>query len=169
MHKKMLVLIVMFGLCCGTALAQEKKPGNSMAEWLKGLQQKIAKITPKKTLPQSTMVAGVRGAKEESQTKLYWKGKKGEEQITEEELSEFREGVDFAAKGERARAVHELEEFMKLYPDSALIPDAKKTLDLVKAELKEEQKTEKVEEKKIEKKEDKKEEPKQEPKEVKKP
>jgi len=32
---------------------------------------------------------------------------------------------------------------MKLYPDSALIPDAKKTLDLVKAEMKVDTKDEK--------------------------
>ena len=169
MHKKLLVLIIMLAVCSGTAAAQEKKSGYGMAEWLKGLQQKIAKIAPKKTLPQSTMVAGVRGAKEESQTKLYWKGKKGEEQVTEEELKEFTEGVDLAAKGDRPGAVHEFEEFMKQFPDSALIPDAKKTLDLVKLDLKNEQKAENVEEKKVEKKEDKKEEPKQEPKEEKKP
>ena len=138
MVKKLIVLIMVMGLCCTAALAQEqgKKVGPSISEWLKGLQQRIAQIVPKKSVPQSTIVAGVRGAKEDAAIKLYWKGKKGDEPVTEEELSEFKKGIDLAAKGERTEAVKELQEFMKQYPDSALIPDAKKTLDLVKAEEK---------------------------------
>lgn len=116
------------------AQANEKKTGPGIVEWLKDLQRKIEQIVPKKTIPVSTGVAGVRGAKEDSQVKLYWKGKKGEEAITEEELAGFKKGLDSAEKGDKAGAVRELEEFMKQYPDSALIPDAKKTLDLVKAE-----------------------------------
>jgi TolA-binding protein len=122
-------------MCCATAIAQEQehKVGPRISEWLKSLQQKIAQIAPKKAIPQSTTVAGVRGAKEGASIKLYWKGKKGEEPVTEDELAELKEGLDFAAKGDNAAAIQELEEFLKQYPDSALIPDVKKTLDLVKA------------------------------------
>lgn len=118
------------------ALAQEheKKTGPTIVEWLKGLQKKMDQIVPKKTIQVSTGVAGVRGAKEDTQLKLYWKGKKGEETVTEEELAGFRKGLDLAANGDKSAAAKELEEFMKQYPESALIPDAKKTLDLVKAE-----------------------------------
>jgi len=145
MYKKLFTPILLISLCCLPALAQEqeKKIGPSIAEWLKGLQQKIALIAPKKALPQSTMVAGVRGAKEDSSSKIYWKGKKGEEPVTEEELAEFKEALEFASKGDHARAIHELEEFMKLYPDSALVPDVKKTMDMVSAEMKSEKKEEK--------------------------
>lgn len=145
MFRKLFVLIMVIVLGSGAAFAQEqeKKPGSSIAEWLKGLQQRIAQLQPKKTMPQGTIVAGVRGAKEDSSTKLYWKGKKGNEVVTEEELAEFKEGVELATKGDKERAIHELVEFMKLYPDSALIPDAKKTLDLVKAEMKVDTKDEK--------------------------
>ena len=59
-----------------------------------------------------------------------------DEPVTDAELSEFRKGIDLAVKGERTEAVKELQEFMMQYPDSALIPDAKKTLDLVKKEEK---------------------------------
>ncbi len=142
MNGKTSVLLLIVGLCFSTAFAQEqqRKPGPTIAEWLKGLQQKIAHIAPKKTVPMSTGVAGVRGAKEDAQAKLYWKGKKGEETVSEEELALFRKGVDFAGDGDKAAAIRELEEFMKKFPDSSLVPDAKKTLDLVKAEKKSEEK-----------------------------
>lgn len=136
MNKKVFTGTLIVFLCCATvALAQEQK-GSTLAEWLKGIQKKIDQIVPKKTLPVTTSVAGARGAKEDTSSKLYWKDKKGDEPVTEEEMKEFKEGIEQAAKGDKAGAVKGLEEFMKQYPDSALIPDAKKTLDLVKAEEK---------------------------------
>ena len=136
MTKKLSAVIVLMVMCCTVATAQtpEKKAGPGISEWIKGLQQKIAQLIPKKSVSQETVVAGVRGAKENASTTLYWKGKKGEEPVTEEELAEFKKGVDLAAGGNQAEAVKVLQEFMKQHPDSALIPDAKKTVDLVKAE-----------------------------------
>jgi TolA-binding protein len=85
----------------------------------------------------STGVAGVRGAKEDStKNKLYWKGKKGDEAVTEEELKEFKEGLALAEAGKTPEAIQEFEEFLKQHPDSALVPDTKKSLDLLKAEAK---------------------------------
>lgn len=148
MLKKLFVFVVIAGLCCTPALAQEKK-GSALSEWLKGMQKKISRIVPKKSAPhQSTGVAGVRGAKDDASVKLYWKGKKGDELVTEEEMSIFKEGLESAQKGDRAGAIKGLEDFMKKYPDSALIPDAKKTLDLVKLEAQEEGKSEVKDEKK---------------------
>lgn len=135
-----LIIIGAVAAICSTAFAegqqQQQGQGAVVSEWLKALQKKIEQIMPKKSLYVTTGVAGVRGAKEEGQAKLYWKGKKGEEVVTEEELVRFKKAVDIAASGDRASAVKELEEFMKQYPDSGLIPDAKKTLDLVKTEAK---------------------------------
>ena len=144
MFKKMFALVVVVGMCCSVAFAQEaeKKAGPSISQWLKGLQLKLAQIAPRKSVPQATIVAGVRGAKGDASTKLYWKGKKGEEPVTEEEMSEFKKGVELAMKGDKPGATTQLTEFMKQYPDSSLIPDAKKTLDLVKFELKDEVKPE---------------------------
>jgi TolA-binding protein len=119
------------GLCCTAALAQEQK-GSSLADWLKTIQKKIDKIVPKKIVPLSTGVAVMRGTKEDASVKLYWKGKKSDELVTEEEMTEFKASIDLAARGERAAAITGLEKFLTQYPDSALIPDAKKTLDLVK-------------------------------------
>jgi len=79
MNKKIFILIIIAGLCSSivSAQEQEKKPGPGISEWLKGLQRKMEQMVPKKTVPLSTGVAGARGAKEDSQVKLYWKGKKG--------------------------------------------------------------------------------------------
>ncbi len=128
------VLCLAAGAVQAADMDQDRKPGPSISAWLKGLQRKMEQIVPRKSIAPSTGVAGVRGAKEDSRTTLYWKGKKTEEAVSEEELKEFEEGVAFASKGDKANAVRELEEFMKQYPDSSLIPDAKKTLDLVKLE-----------------------------------
>ena len=132
MTKKLVSLIVAVILCCATAVLAQEKSESALSAWIKSIQQKIDQIVPKKSLALTTGVAGTRGAKEEGATKLYWKGKKGDETITLEELKTFRSSVDLAAKGDKDGSVKALEEFMKQYPDSALIPDAKKTLDLVK-------------------------------------
>ncbi len=136
MHKKIFALVLIFGLCSLTAAAQQmqEKKSTGLSDWLKDIQKKIEQIIPKKSLPVTTGVAGVRGSKEDSQAKLYWKGKKGDEAVTEGELAKFKTGLDLAAKGDQQASVKELEDFMKQYPDSALIPDVKKTLDMVKAE-----------------------------------
>jgi TolA-binding protein len=133
--KKIVILAVLVCLSVTLALAQdrERKDGPSIAEWVKGLQKKLEQIVPRKSVPLSIVVVGVRGAKEDSQPKLYWKGKKDDEAVTEEELTKFKSAIDAVEKGDRTGATKGLEEFMKHYPDSALIPDAKKTLDLVKA------------------------------------
>jgi len=135
MFNKLFSLIIITGLCCSPAIAQEQK-GLSLADWLKVIQKKIDKIVPKKIQPLSTGVTGIRGTREDASVKLYWKGKMNDEPVTDAELSEFKKGIDLAAKGEPTEAVKELQEFMMQYPDSALIPDAKKTLDLVKKEEK---------------------------------
>jgi TolA-binding protein len=136
MYKKTFALVLIIGLCATVVAAQDtqEKKSAGFSDWLRGIQKKIEQIIPKKSLPVTTGVAGVRGAKEDSQVKLYWKGKKGDEAVTEGELAKFKTGVELAAKGDKQASVKELEDFMNQYPDSPLIPDVKKTLDMVKAE-----------------------------------
>lgn len=134
MPKKLFSCLVIIGLCCATTVLAQEQKDSALSNWLKTIQKKIENILPRKEIATSTGVAGVRGAKQDSQVKLYWKGRKGETVVTEEELGKFKSSVELAGKGDRAGAAKGLEEFMKQYPDSALIPDAKKTLDLVKAE-----------------------------------
>ena len=134
--RKIVIFAILFCLSVTTALAQEqeRKAGPSISEWLKGLQKKLEQIVPRKSVPLSIVVAGGHGAKDDSQLKLYWKGKKDDEAVTEEELTKFKLAINAVEKGDRTGAIKELAEFMKQYPNSALIPDAKKTLDLVKEE-----------------------------------
>jgi hypothetical protein len=143
MKKGLLAMVSILILCGGVASAEERSAAQEtgLTRWLKDLQKKIELVVPRKSLPVSTGVAGVRGAKEDSRSdKLYWKGKKGAEPVTEEEMHEFQEAIQFAEKNARIEAMRELEEFMKRYPDSALVPDAKKTLDLLRVAEKEEKK-----------------------------
>ena len=136
MIKRLIVSFGVFALCVTAVPAQEKKE-SGFSSWFKDLQKKIDVIAPRKSLPVSTGVAGVRGAKDDSgRSKLYWKGKKGEEPVTEEELAEFREGLAYVEGGKKDEAIREFEEFLKQHPDSALVPDAKKSLDVLKAEAK---------------------------------
>lgn len=136
MIRKLIIVFSMLALCITTAAAQEKKE-SGISSWFKELQKKINIIAPRKSLPMSTGVAGVRGAKGDSaKNKLYWKGKKGDEAVTEEELKKFKEGVALVEVDKKPEAIQEFEEFLKQHPDSALVPDAKKSLDLLKAEAK---------------------------------
>jgi TolA-binding protein len=140
MKRILAITVATLWIIAGTVLAQEQKPvekNEGFMEWLKALQRKIETITAKKSMPLSTGVAGIRGAKDDEKAKLYWKGKKGDEAVTEEELAEFRSAVDLAAKGETAAAVRELDEFITRFPNSPLAQDAKKTLDMVKGGEKE--------------------------------
>lgn len=130
--KKSCSAVLMIALFFSVSMAQEK-PAAVIAEWLKGLQKKIEQIIPRKTISPTTSVAGVRGSKEQEQVKLYWKGKKGKEGVSEEELEAFQAALRAVSEADRDTAVRELEKFMADYPDSAFIPDAKKTLDLAKA------------------------------------
>ena len=74
-------------------------------------------------------------ARRKCTAKLYWKGKKAKITVTEKELSEIsRRSLRYLEKDDKKSVVDGCEEFMKKFPDSALIPDVKKTLDLVKVE-----------------------------------
>lgn len=142
MHKRILtaVLVILLGFSAAAIAEEPAKKESGFSEWLKSMQQKVNQLVPKKSVSLSTGVAGVRGAKEDSPAKLYWKGKQGDETINEEELAEFKEGLDRAAKGDTSGAIHEFDEFLKLYPDSPLVPDVKKALDMAKLQQLEEKK-----------------------------
>jgi TolA-binding protein len=138
MGKKLFAIAMIVGLCLTGASAQEQqeKKESGLSVWLRDLQKKMEQIIPKKAPVVTTSVAGVRGAKEDAAPRLYWMGKKGQEAVTEKELAEFKSAVELIQKGEAQTAAQKLEEFMKQNPDSALIPDVKKTLDMVKADTK---------------------------------
>lgn len=138
MFKTIISTIVLLAVCCGPVLAGEDQ-GNGLKGWIRTMQKKLDLINPRKTMPVTTGVAGVRGAKQEDKAKLYWKGVKEDEPVSEAELKEFTEAIASADQDDREKAARTIETFMQQHPDSPLIPDAKKTLDLVKAEPKKEE------------------------------
>jgi TolA-binding protein len=136
MIKRLTGIMVIMAVSITMASAQEKKE-SGVSSWFRELQKKIDIIAPRKNLSVSTGVAGVRGAKDDSgRSKLYWKGRTGEEPVTEAELAEFKEGLAFMEAGKKAEAIHEFEEFLQQHPDSALVPDAKKSVEMIKADAK---------------------------------
>ena len=124
-------------LVAGAGFAQDRTDadkGEGLMGWLKSLQRKIESLAPQRSLQLSTGVAGIRGAKDDEQAKLYWKGKDTADPVTVDELSAFGAAVDLALTGKQAEAAKELEKFIAQYPDSPLIADARKTLEMVKNE-----------------------------------
>jgi TolA-binding protein len=123
-----------FAVTLAPAQEQQKKSGADLSAWVNSLQKKLDQIVPRKSVPLRSGVGWGSGSKVDTQVKLYWKGNKDDDAVTEEELTKFKSAVNAAARDDRAGAIKGLEDYMKQYPDSALIPDAKKTLDLVKSE-----------------------------------
>ena len=104
----------------------------SLKDWLKELDAKIHR-TEEKHKSQLTAAAAIRGTKQDdSETKLYWKGKKKAEPLTEEELNEFKAAVALAEEGKPTEAEKSLNAFLEKRPKSALAADARQTLELMK-------------------------------------
>lgn len=135
MRRLTILIIVALFLGAGPAAALEEQrsaDNTGFMNWIKALQRKIETMAPKKTMPMGTGVAGIRGAKDDEKAKLYWKGKKGEDGVTEDELIAFRSAVELAEQGQNDASIKGLEDFLARYPGSPLTEDAKKTLDMLK-------------------------------------
>jgi len=88
------------------------------------LRSKIEKVTPTKKATVTTAVGGVRGAKNESGSELYWKGKEEKLEIDVEELTLFNSAMDMAIGGETNEAIVLFESFVATYPESLLHADS---------------------------------------------
>ncbi len=99
------------------------------------LKTKITKIVPKKksNLNAPTVVGGVRGAKEESADKLYWKNKEVEMNVAQDELDEFNSALTLAVDGNVEEAKKGFETFLATYPDSHLCGDAQTAIKQLQA------------------------------------
>lgn len=88
-----------------------------------------------------TSVVGVRGAENDNDNSLYWKGEMtpdaGAEDVPPDEDAPemFRAAVTFAMDGREADALRIFREFMATYPDSELIPDAAAAVAKLEAEM----------------------------------
>ncbi|MEE9913476.1 MAG: hypothetical protein K4571_17325 [Deltaproteobacteria bacterium] len=99
------------------------------------LQGKLQKVTPGKKTTVTTAVGGVRGAKNESDKDIYWKGKDKSPQVTEEELQKFQFALDIKIKGNNEEALKLFEEFMKAYPQSSLRVEGLQAIEKIKMEM----------------------------------
>ncbi len=131
--KKIFMLLLGFVLIASVSFADDKKTDKDLSFWEK-LKKKIEMITPKKKLPITTAVGGVRGVKNESADTLYWKGTEDGIVVSEEELEIFKTALQFAEEGQVKEAGAIFEKFMKDFPDSHLYEDARKAVAVIQAE-----------------------------------
>src|SRR5437016_939327 len=126
-HRKFWVACVSCFVMLGAAVthrAEDKKSdAPSLAPYLEQLQIKLDHTAQRANQPSAdgSSVVGLRGAKQESASKqLYWKGKKGKESVSPEEIKAFRGAIDQARAGKTTDAVASLKSFQENYPKSAL-------------------------------------------------
>lgn len=99
------------------------------------LQGKLEKVTPAKKSGVTTAVGGVRGAKNESSSDMYWKGKDKSPSVPEEELQKFRTALDTKVKGNNEEALKLFQEFLNAYPQSSLRVEGLQAVEKIKAEM----------------------------------
>ena len=103
--------------------------GGGFQYWLKTISYKLKVFTSGgETDDRRTAVVGVKGTKVESSDELYWK----QSDVTDEELSAFNSAVALAAEGKKDLAQADLEGFIKKYPESPFVQDAKEGLAFLK-------------------------------------
>ncbi|MDY6904641.1 MAG: tetratricopeptide repeat protein [Thermodesulfobacteriota bacterium] len=106
------------------------------------LIKKINKIVSSRPRGKTyTSVVGVRGAENDSDNSLYWKGETepegaGADPLSDEDAPEmFRAAVTFAMDGKETDALRIFREFMASYPDSELMPDAAAAVAKLEADM----------------------------------
>ncbi len=131
--KKIFMLFLGFFLIASVSFADDKKTDKDLSFWEK-LRKKIEMITPKKKLPVTTAVGGVRGIKNESADTLYWKGTEDGVAVSEEELEIFKTAIQFAEEDQVKESMAIFEKFIKDFPDSPLCEDARKAVAIIQTE-----------------------------------
>ncbi|NVN99720.1 MAG: hypothetical protein HXX17_10375 [Geobacteraceae bacterium] len=127
--KKRIILSLVLVLTAVTAYGEQKE-----GFWEK-LRNKLEKITPVKKSSSTTAVGGVRGAKNDDATDIYWKGKDKASDVSEDELQKFNAAYESKKKGDNYLAMKQLEEFLAAYPQSALRADGFQAMEQIKAEI----------------------------------
>ena len=87
------------------------------------LRSKIEKVTPNKKASVTTAVGGVRGAQSDSGGNLYWKDKQEIIEVSDAELNQFSQALEFATAGETEKAISQFEAFLVKFPQSILRED----------------------------------------------
>lgn len=133
--KKKLILLGAFFVFAVSMSGFAYSADSPVGSWLKGMAYKI-KVISKAEKTQSSAsggaVVGVKGAEQQTakEDELYWK----ESPRKDEEIKRFTEAYDAAEKGNKDAALAKLEAFVKDYPNSPLVKDAKAGIEALKAE-----------------------------------
>jgi len=94
------------------------------------IRKKIETLTPKKKLVATSAVGGVRGTQLESDD-LYWKGESVNKELDAKELGDFKNALRLYELGNTKGANKAFSLFIRDYPESQLVEDANKALELL--------------------------------------
>ncbi|MBU0483128.1 MAG: hypothetical protein KKB30_01270 [Proteobacteria bacterium] len=119
MKRIIVVALTVLLMASSVALAEENSGEEKKDSLWEMIRNKIEQVTPNKKLVVTTAVGGVRGARSEAGTDLYWRGE--DLQIkNEQEMAKFESALQAAEKGETAQALSFFEGFKAEYPESDL-------------------------------------------------
>ena len=125
-------------LVCGMMLAATLAHGEQVVKkdaFWDSLSKKLEKLTPSKKGATTTAVGGVRGAKNDEATDIYWKGKDKSADMAQDELLKFNTAVESKMKGDNEQALKQFEEFLVLYPQSAFRVEGLQAVEKIKQEI----------------------------------
>jgi len=99
------------------------------------LQTKLEKVTPSKKVNAATAVGGVRGAKNDDSSDIYWKGRDKSPDMNDEELEKFNLAMESRRKGENELALKQFEEFLNMYPQSQFRVEGLQAAEMLRTEI----------------------------------
>jgi len=127
-------MITICSLLLAASLAHGGQAVKKEAFW-ENLTQKLEKITPAKKGTTTTAVGGVRGAKNDEATDIYWKGKEKPVDMAQDEMQIFTAAIDSRMKGDNEAALRQFEEFLAMYPQSAFRVEGLQAVEKIKQEI----------------------------------
>jgi hypothetical protein len=99
------------------------------------LQSKLDKVSPSKKISTTTAVGGVRGAKNDDASDIYWKGRDKTLDMNDEELAKFTLALESRRKGENEIAIKQFEEFLELYPQSQFRVEGLQAIEMIRVDM----------------------------------
>ncbi len=130
MKRLVVFAILMLFLSAGAMASEGIK--DALSVWLKNVSHKLKMVTKGKDDKKENReaIAGVKGAEQNVDEGLYWK----DISISKEELTLMEDALEHIEKGERKKAIENMERLLREYPESPLAEDARRGLKLLKAE-----------------------------------
>jgi len=131
MKRKMLMVC---SLLLVASIAHGEQVVKKDAFWEK-LGQKLEKLTPAKKGATTTAVGGVRGAKNDEATDIYWKGKEKSVEMAQDEMQLFTAAIESRMKGDNEAALKQFEEFLVMYPQSSFRVEGLQAAEKIRQEI----------------------------------